>query len=104
MDNEIKNKLNYLIDTKQLFKTVLKSNGAPITDATPFREYANYFGSTEGEDDSKVAAENIAIMQTMDGIDLALRGGISPTEEEYMQANANIQYWGNIIIHGGLNG
>ena len=104
MDNEIKSKLNYLIDTKQLFKTVLKRNGAPITDATPLREYANYFGSVEEGDDSKINAENIAIMQTMDGIDLVIGGGIAPTEEEYIQANANIQYWGNIILHGGVDG
>lgn len=61
MSNEIKNKLNYLLGTKQLFKTVLKSNGAPITDATPFREYVNYFGSVEEGDASKITIDFLRV-------------------------------------------
>ena len=40
-------KLEYLKETKQIFKNKLDPKGKSITDTTPFREYARFMGQTE---------------------------------------------------------
>ena len=45
----ISDKLNYLIETKQLFKDRLNSLGAEITSSTTFRNYLNWLDTFYGE-------------------------------------------------------
>ena len=69
----ISDKLNYLIETKQLFKDRLNSLGAEITSSTTFRNYLNWLDTFYGE--------------VSDKTDLSVNGVVGRTSQE---TNANV--------------
>lgn len=64
----ISDKLNYLIETKQLFKDRLNSLGAEIIESTTFRNYLNWLDTFYGE--------------TSDKTDLSINGVVGRTSQE----------------------
>ena len=78
MNNEIQNKLHYLLDTKAIFKSTLIGIGAEIDDTTPFREYINFFAGLIPSSEEMV----IQLLQTLNYIDVHQQGGDIQTLNE----------------------
>ena len=83
MNNEIQNKLNYLLDTKAIFKSTLIGVGAEIDNTTPFREYANFFAGLIPSSEEMI----VQLLQTLNYMTVHQQGGeiqtISELEEIY---------------------
>ncbi len=67
-------KYNYLLETKQLIREKLDPDGTRITDATPFRQYAEYIGGKGYIEVSSV--EELEATQAPDGTLALVTGGV----------------------------
>ena len=76
----ISDKLNYLIETKQLFKDRLNSLGAEIIESTTFRNYLNWLDTFYGESSDKtdLAKNGVVGRTSQDG---------DPTPENPVEIN-----------------
>ena len=97
MSNTIKDKVDYLKTTKAEIKAALQVAGADIKDDTPFRQYAEKitnFAEAAG------TAEDLAILQGVDFIDIVLYGGGVRSTAEYQAALDNAKYWMQLHLYG----
>lgn len=53
-------KLEYLSETKQLFRDKIDPKGAKITDATPFRSYVDYISGGGTPKEAAAVADGVA--------------------------------------------
>ena len=95
--SNIKVKSDYLKDTKQAIKLALQVIGAPITDETPFRQYANVITTTVG---GITADVEDYVWQVVDLIHCNLTGATMPTAEEYAAARIIYENIAQIILGG----
>ena len=99
--SSIKDKVDYLLVTKNKIKTQLIDLGVDINDNTPFRQYADAIQQLYAD---AADAEINKIIKPMDIIEAAINGGEVATDEEYVVAYTQFQILANKIINGGANG
>lgn len=99
--SSIKDKVDYLLVTKNRIKTQLIDLGVDIDDNTPFRQYADAIQQLYAD---VADAEINKVMKPMDLVEANLNGGILATDEEYEVAYAQFQVLANKIMNGGTNG
>lgn len=74
MNNEIENKLNYLLETKVIIRKAIADAGADITNNTPFREYAKCIEGLSAGGSGGDNAADLQYMQFQNQMDVHISG------------------------------